>query len=66
MDDKEKIHIVLDIIQEFCESGDCDYCAFRTNLGSCRFKHFAEIHPDSMSELHDWLESIDESSISKE
>lgn len=61
MEEKEKIHEVLDIIQEFCESGNCDYCAFRNNSGTCRFQHLAEIHPDSMSELHDWLESIDES-----
>ncbi len=59
MTEIEKIHIILDIIQEFCESGNCDYCAFRDNRGECRFKNLAEIHPDSMSELHDWLGSID-------
>lgn len=60
MTEKVKIQVVLDIIQEFCESGNCDYCAFRNGWGVCRFKHLAETHPDSMSELHDWLESIDE------
>lgn len=60
MTEKEKIHEVLDIIQEFCESGNCDYCALRDNRGGCRFINLAEINPDSMSELHDWLESIDE------
>jgi hypothetical protein len=60
MTEKEKIHEILGIIQEFCEGGNCDYCAFRTNFGECRFKLLAEIHPDSISELQDWLESIDE------
>lgn len=60
MTEKEKIHEVLNIIQEFCENGNCDYCVFKNSWGECRFKNLAEINPDSMSELHDWLESIDE------
>lgn len=59
MTEKEKIHEVLDIIQEFCEDGYCDYCSFRDHRGDCRFINLAETHPNSMSELHDWLESID-------
>lgn len=60
MSEKVKIQLILDIIHEFCESGNCDYCAFRNNWGVCRFKFIAGINPGSMSELHDWLESIDE------
>lgn len=54
MDEKEKIYEVLDTIPKFCESGNCDFCAFRTNSGMCKIEYLAETHPDSMSELNDW------------